>query len=315
MVSVVLVTYNRAERLRLSIQDILDQTYQDLELLICDDNSNDDTEQLCKQFAAVDKRIKYFRHSQNKGMPGNLNYGIYKASSEYVAILHDGDRFHPALIQKWYSAMISHPSVGFIFNSIGETDENDKLLHYYREFKGGIIRRENLLHYVFFRRWRFDSPVYGEVMVRKSLIEDHGYFKPRFGFYSDVDMWMTLLHEYDAYYVEDTLITGPVKSVQPRLFDDKLLKTFFYMQDMHAYHRKIEFRNTRKLFSEMLRFHFYSLKGFVYILLLILKNNSYGYYFDSTKIIIQREPFYLLPWFLFLLLSPFIKIIKLIKKI
>ena len=97
MVSIVLVTYNRAARLRLSIQDILDQTFKDFELIICDDCSTDSTESVCRQFEQRDPRIRYFRHPQNMKMPGNCNFGIEQAKFDYVAILHDGDRFKPEL--------------------------------------------------------------------------------------------------------------------------------------------------------------------------------------------------------------------------
>ena len=74
MVSIVLVTYNRAKRLRLSIQDILNQTFKDFELIICDDCSTDSTEDVCAEFAKADDRIRYYRHNSNLQMPANCNF-------------------------------------------------------------------------------------------------------------------------------------------------------------------------------------------------------------------------------------------------
>jgi len=99
MVSIVLVTYNRAKRLKLSIQDILKQTFKDFELIICDDCSTDATEAVCRGFVAKDDRIKYYRHASNLQMPANCNFGIQKSIYPYIAILHDGDRFKPDLIE------------------------------------------------------------------------------------------------------------------------------------------------------------------------------------------------------------------------
>ena len=107
MVSIVLVTYNRASRLKLSIQDLLDQTFQDFELIICDDCSTDSTERVCRDFQRRDNRIRYFRHPENIAMPANCNFGITKCNFEYVAILHDGDRFMPSLIEQWYRAIVN----------------------------------------------------------------------------------------------------------------------------------------------------------------------------------------------------------------
>lgn len=315
MVSVVLVTYNRANRLRESIQDILDQTFTDFELLICDDKSNDNTETISRQFCLIDERIKYFRHDVNKGMPGNLNFGIENATSNYIAILHDGDRFKPTLLQNWFNAINTNESVGFVFNSIGVTDENESIVTNFKEFSTGILAKKYLLQDVFFRRWLFDSPVYGEVMIKKALVVELGYFKLKYGFYADVDMWMSMLHKYDAYYYEETLITGPLKTIQPRLFDDKILKTFFYMFEMHLDHRKIEFRNSRNLYRELIRFYYYSFKGLTFNLILLAKNYNLKTYLASFKLIFSKSPFFFIPWLFVFLLRPIISIIFMTKRV
>ena len=128
MVSIVLVTYNRAERLKLSIKDVLKQTFKEFELIICDDCSTDHTEEVCNELAATDSRIRYIRHSSNKEMPGNCNFGVAEAKYDLVAILHDGDRFREDLIQQWYNAITANESVGFVFNSIADTDGNEFII-------------------------------------------------------------------------------------------------------------------------------------------------------------------------------------------
>ncbi len=139
MVSIVLVTYNRVARLKLSIEDILKQTFKDFELIICDDCSPDNTEEICTAFANQDSRIRYFRHATNKEMPGNCNFGISQAKHDLVAILHDGDRFHEDLIQQWYNAMTRNESVGFVFNSIADVDADDKITRVFCEFPEGVV--------------------------------------------------------------------------------------------------------------------------------------------------------------------------------
>jgi glycosyltransferase involved in cell wall biosynthesis len=303
MISVVLVTYNRAERLRLSVSDILNQTLKDFELIICDDASPDNTEQVCRVFERTDSRVKYFRHQKNLGMPGNLNFGIKQARSEYIAILHDGDRFNPELLQVWYDGLTKNPSAGFAFNSIGVTDKNDQLTNYYREFNEGLVSRNLLLRNVFFRRWKFDSPVYGEAMVRRNCIYEDG-LKSEFGFYADVDLWMNILHSNDAYYSATTLITGPSKEVQPRLFDDKAIVSFLYLYEMHYRHRSIEFKAEKAtLFAELLRFYVYAIAGVCYLLLLIVKNGSLESYYATGQIILKRKKWLLLFWVPILILA------------
>lgn len=317
MVSVVLVTYNRAERLKLSIQDILNQTFTNFELIICDDCSTDTTEGVCRNFAAQDERVRYFRHASNKQMPENCNFGIRQAKHDYVAILHDGDRFRPNLIERWYNAISSNDSVGFVFNSIGLTDADENIVHTYSEFEEGIVSKEHLLKEVFFRRWQFDSPVYGEAMVRKNLLVDHGYLHPEFGFYADVNLWMSLLHTHDAYYCAETVITGPTKTLQPQLFDYNPIRIFLFLSNMQLRHRHKAFRNQPlRLLVELMFFWAQSLLNVTYHLILIVKNFSFRYFMSAARLL-QRSMLFLIPWivilFLYPILYPFLKLYDLIK--
>lgn len=317
MISIILVTYNRAERLILSIQDILNQTFKNFELIICDDCSTDATEEICLEFVKKDARIKYYRHSSNMQMPANCNFGIKKAEFEYVAILHDGDRFSPDLIQKWYDALVKNESAGFVFNSIGETDENDNIILRHVDFEEGLIDKDHLLRKIYFRRWLFDSPVYGEVMVRKKLIEDHGFLKSEYSFFADVDLWMDILHSSDAYYYADTLITGPMKSIQPRLFDDSMIKIFLYMFNMHLKHRIKSFKGQPlRFFGELMLFNIYAFLNMNYSLLLVVKNYGLNEYLGMGRLLKVNGLFFI-HWTIILalypVLYPILKLFDLIK--
>ena len=66
MISIVLVTYNRSKFLELAIQDIMKQTFKNFELIICDDASPDDTENICKKYCKIDDRVIYKAVSKQK---------------------------------------------------------------------------------------------------------------------------------------------------------------------------------------------------------------------------------------------------------
>ena len=66
-VSVILPTYNRAHLLGRAIKSVLDQTYNDFEIIVIDDALTDNTEEVIKKFQTKDKRIKYIKHEKNKG--------------------------------------------------------------------------------------------------------------------------------------------------------------------------------------------------------------------------------------------------------
>ncbi|MGC3946824.1 MAG: glycosyltransferase family 2 protein [Chryseolinea sp.] len=307
MVSIVLVTYNRAKRLKLSIQDILRQSFQDFELIICDDCSPDNTEAICRDFEMRDSRIRYFRHDQNKQMPGNLNFGIQQAQFEYVAILHDGDRYRKDLIEQWYNAIHNNENVGVVFNSLGDSDSEDRIVSVFQEFPEGVIDGQKLLRSEYFRRSNFSSPIYGEAMVRKSVVQNYGYLKPEYSFYADVDLWMDILHTRDAYYCAETLIKTPIKSFQPQEFEDDIVRFNIMLFDISRRHRLKTFRGQPlKLAKEMSIYQLFKLWHFTYILLLVTKNFSFRYFLDSRKAF--RGHIYLYPiWLAFLVAYPVLR--------
>lgn len=88
LVSVIIPTYNRVEKLSLSVPSVLSQTYSNLEVIVADDGSDDGTEEYVK--ALADSRIKYIRNPINKGPSSARNLGAGLASGEYLAF-HDSD--------------------------------------------------------------------------------------------------------------------------------------------------------------------------------------------------------------------------------
>jgi glycosyltransferase involved in cell wall biosynthesis len=294
MVSIILVTYNRAKRLRLSIQDILNQTFTDFELIICDDCSPDDTEAVCREFEARDNRIKYFRHAQNKQMPANLNFGISQAQFECIAILHDGDRFRKDLIEQWYNAMRSHPNVGVVFNSLGDSDQEDRIVRVVQGFDEGVVSKDHLLKAVFFRNSNFGSPIYGEAMVRKSLIQRYGYLKQEYSFYADVDLWMEILHTHDAYFCADVLIKTPLKDFQPQQFFNNIVRFYIMLFRMSKHHRMKAFRNRPiRLISELAYYYGITIWYMTYVLLIVTKNFPFRYFLSCRKEL--KNHLYLMP--------------------
>jgi hypothetical protein len=252
-------------------------------------------------------------------MPANCNFGIKKSTFPYVAILHDGDRFKPDLISQWFKAITENESVGFVFNTVGVTaDASEEIVsstvYNYEQFEEGVVKKEHLLNNIYFRSWRFFSPVYGEAMISKSLLEEKGFFKKKYGFYADVDFWMDVLQTHDAYFCKDTLITGPAKTVQPRLFEDNPVRYFIYMFNMQFDHRKRAYKGQPlKLAKELLIFWFQAFFGFNYWLLVIIKNFSFQYFFDVAQLF-QRNVLFLISWTMMLLLYPFIcPFLKLVK--
>src|ERR1017187_8873907 len=167
-VSVVLVTYNRAGLLDPTIDSILTQTLPEFELIIADDASPDGTLAVCKRWAASDSRITYQRRVENVGMPRNLNLGVTASAGDYVAILHDDDVYDRTLLEQWKRCLDEHPNAAFVFNSYRALDAKGQTSKLFRERLPRCMPGSALIERVFFRRWLFDSPVWGTVMMRRA---------------------------------------------------------------------------------------------------------------------------------------------------
>ena len=97
-VSVIIPTYNRSVLLPRSIRSVLNQTFQDFELIVVDDGSTDNTEEVVRGFE--DKRIRYIQHEENKGGSAARNTGVKVAQGEYIALLDDDDEWLPEKLER-----------------------------------------------------------------------------------------------------------------------------------------------------------------------------------------------------------------------
>ena len=85
-VSVIIPTYNRANLVGRAIKSVLNQTYQNLEIIVVDDGSTDNTEEAIEEFQKQDKRIKYIKHERNMGGLAARNTGIKKSRAGLICI-------------------------------------------------------------------------------------------------------------------------------------------------------------------------------------------------------------------------------------
>jgi glycosyltransferase involved in cell wall biosynthesis len=206
-VSVVLVAYNRAQVLPRTLDSLLAQTYADFELIVSDDCSTDETESVVRRYEDLDERVRYRRNDTNLSMPGNLNAAIRDSQGEFIANLHDGDVYDPSLLEEWVDALERCEGAAFVFNAYRLLNREGDTVRIFKESLPQCVPGSQLLEQIFFRRWRFDSPVWGTVMARRSAYEATGLFDERFGFCSDVDMWMRFAGRYRVAYVSKPLIS------------------------------------------------------------------------------------------------------------
>lgn len=201
-VSIVLTTYNRGNIINETIDSILAQSFKNFELIISDDNSTDNTEEVCRDYEKMDERVKYFKNKINLKMPGNLNAAISKAKGLYIANLHDGDIYRSDLIEKWKNALDKYPHSAFVFNEY-YYKQTTHLVLMTANIKGETGKYEVIKNYF----ETLSSSVWGTCMVRAEAYKKYGLFNPEYGFISDVEMWLRLSRYEEYTYIHEPLIT------------------------------------------------------------------------------------------------------------
>lgn len=110
-VSIAIPTYNCEKFIGQSIDSLLSQTFGDFELVISDNASTDGTEEICRRYAAADRRVRYVRRTDNIGGPGNFRYVFGLCTAEYHKWSTADDYWHPSFLQEAVAVLDRAPDV------------------------------------------------------------------------------------------------------------------------------------------------------------------------------------------------------------
>jgi glycosyltransferase involved in cell wall biosynthesis len=127
-VSVGLPVYNGEKYLAKAIESVLAQTFTDLELIISDNASTDNTRQICEHYAARDQRIHYYRHEVNHGATWNFNRAFELSSGTYFNWLAHDDMLAPDFLMRCVEVLENVPEVVLCFSNARIVDENNEQL-------------------------------------------------------------------------------------------------------------------------------------------------------------------------------------------
>lgn len=115
LVSVIVPAYNQGDFVGDAIQSVLDQTYQNFEIIVVNDASTDHTDDMVRRF--TDKRLKYIIHPENSRLPAARNTGMRASQGELLFLLDADDMFLPEKLQAHVTFLNEHPEVGVSYNS------------------------------------------------------------------------------------------------------------------------------------------------------------------------------------------------------
>ena len=127
LVSVIIPTRNRVEMLCRAVNSVLSQTFDNLECIVVDDESHDNTEKVINSFE--DDRLKYFRHEKNKGASAARNTGIRQSKGGLIAFLDDDDEWIATKLEKQVPLLKGLPErFGMVYCWMDYYDANNKLV-------------------------------------------------------------------------------------------------------------------------------------------------------------------------------------------
>lgn len=210
LVSIILPTYNRQEMLVNAIKSILNQNYKNIELIIVNDSSTDNTREIVKKIK--DERLLYFE-KKNGGPASARNFGIKKARGKYIAFCDDDDIFLPGKLKHQITFLEQNSHFAFCYTN-GIIVQNGK----HRKFLPRLT--QNTLIALLFENSQILTPT---VVVKTKVVKNIGGFDESIPFCEDYDLWLRVAQKYpfdfiDKIYVEITKNSKSISADEKNMF-------------------------------------------------------------------------------------------------
>lgn len=181
LVSVFIVTYNRSRLVSKAIQSVLNQTYPNIEIVVVDDCSPDDTYSVVKAIQAENENIRYIKLNQQSGANVARNQGILNATGHFVTGLDDDDKMTPDRIEKLVNSF--DETYAYVFSQV-----------YYVYPKLIQKKRLKLLgHHITFDDMLYTNITGNQVLTTREMYLEAGLYDQNLISAQDYDMWLKLL--------------------------------------------------------------------------------------------------------------------------
>ncbi len=195
LVSVIIPTYNRKEKVKRALQSVIKQTYKNWEAFVIDDGSTDDSIEILKAFQAP--HIHIIRQEENRGVSFARNLGIQKAQGSLICFLDSDDEWLEQKLEKQIESYkknllpIIHTDEIWIRNGVRV---NPKKIH--KKYGGRIFKPSLLLCTM--------SP--STVMIHKKVFKNIGGFREDFVVCEDYELWLRISCQYNVDFIPEPLI-------------------------------------------------------------------------------------------------------------
>ena len=200
-ISIASPVYNGERYLELALDSVLSQTFSDFELIITDNASTDRTEEICRRYAAGDRRIRYIRNERNLGVVANFNLGFELARGEYFRWHCYDDLMAPRCLEQCLEPMEADPSLAVCQALTDLIDENGRRLEMF-ETERELDSPEPHARFWSMLWTRCFPPIFG--LMRSELVAKTKLFPHYVG--------------ADRYFLAELLLLGGLRYVRECLF-------------------------------------------------------------------------------------------------
>lgn len=200
-VTAIITTHNRCELLKKAIKSVLNQTYKNIEIIVVDDNSDDNTEKYMQNIIKENPEIKYKRLTNKNLSGGNYarNVGIKESTGEYIAFLDDDDEWMPEKIEKQVNVLKNNNDVDLVIcGKIVEYNFGEK----YEEGKYFLEKKQNCSKLILYKIIGVTSTM----MFSKNILNEVGYFDEKLKFWQEYDLSIRICQKSKVYFLNEPLI-------------------------------------------------------------------------------------------------------------
>jgi len=196
IVDIIVPAFNAAKYLPFALQSVLSQTFEDWRVLLVDDGSTDNTEQVVASFRdRFGSRIQYIRQ-ENRGLPAARNTAIRASSGEFLALLDADDVWFPNRLEESLKILRARPQAGLSYGGITGIDSEGRIGD---TFVGNQRYAEgNIAPYIYMRKVELPCPT---MTFRRKCIEQVGLFDETMRATEDRDLWLRIALRYEVAFV------------------------------------------------------------------------------------------------------------------
>ena len=211
LVSIITVTYNRGKLLGRCIKSVLDQTYKNIEYIVIDGGSTDESDEVVNSFKE-DKRLKYIKLNENRKVFLNYNYGASLAKGKYITYLDSDDEYLPYKIEKQVAlieTLTEDYGMVYCWMTYFDSSKDNAFINVHKAELKGLVPIEASI-----KPCVSGTPT---LLIRKDAFDAVGGFDEKADMTTDWEFCARFCHKWKVDYVPESLVNVYINHIYDRL--------------------------------------------------------------------------------------------------